>query len=299
VKTLRELKVGRYPPAIVVKPETSLLNVMLEMNRKKIRHAVVADDEGRLEGVVSAKYLINLMGGGDKFRKVVEEYNMDLYTALERETAYSIMFPYPWCSLDDSLVEVVDLMMERDIGALPVVDDNRRVVGIISEKHLMALFSDVETHVRVGEIMTTCLITLPPQASVLEGQKVMISNDIRRLVLKTTTGLKGILTIMDLISFYSNEKTLSMLKDKRLKEVHATPLQALNPKEIVTVDPLEDIGKAISIMRKHGIGHLIVGKGQGIITERDFLLKLPKVIGVDVFVDDVRKIISAGRIFFY
>ncbi|HIE24354.1 MAG TPA: CBS domain-containing protein, partial [Candidatus Korarchaeota archaeon] len=196
-------------------------------------------------------------------------------------------------------LDVTPSMMERDIGALPVVDENRRVVGVISEKHLMALFSDVETHVRVGEIMTPCLITLPPQASVLEGQKIMITNDIRRLVLKTTTGLKGILTIMDLISFYSSEKTLNMLKEKRVKEVHATPLQALDPKEIVTVDPLEDIGRAIAIMRKHGIGHLIVGDGQGIITERDFLLKLPKVIGVDVFVDDVRKLISAGRIFFY
>ncbi len=299
MRTLRELKVGRYPPAIVVKPEDSLLKVMLEMNKKKVRHAIVANQEGKLEGVVSAKYLIDFMGGGERFNKVVEEYNSDLYTALEKETAYSIMFPYPWCSLDDSLVEVVDLMMERDIGALPVLDENGRVVGVISEKHLMALFSDVETHVRVGEIMTPCLITLPPQASVIEGQKVMISNDIRRLVLRTSTGLKGILTIMDLISFYSSEKTLGMLKEKRLKEVHATPLQALNPRKIVTVDPLEDIGKAISLMRKHGIGHLIVGKGQGIITERDFLLKLPKVIGVEVFVDDVRKLISAGRIFFY
>lgn len=299
MKTLRELKIGRYPPAVVVRPETNLLEVMLQMNEKKVRHAIVADEEGRLEGVVSAKYLINFMGGGDKFERVVKEYGGDLYRALNEEKASSLMFPYPWCSLDDTLVEVVDLMMERDIGALPVVDQNRKVVGVISEKHLMALFSDIETHVRVGEIMTPCLITLPPQASVLEGQRVMISNDIRRLVLKTATGLKGILTIMDLISFYSKEKTLEMLKQKRVEEVHATPLQALEPKEVVCVDPLEDLGRAISIMRKHRIGHLIVGDGKGIITERDFLLKLPKVVGVDVFVDDVRKLISAGRIFFY
>ncbi len=299
MKTLRELKIGRYPPAVVVRPETNLLEVMLQMNEKKVRHAIVADEEGRLEGVVSAKYLINFMGGGDKFERVVKEYGEDLYRALNEEKASSLMFPYPWCSLDDTLVEVVDLMMERDIGALPVVDQNRKVVGVISEKHLMALFSDIETHVRVGEIMTPCLITLPPQASVLEGQRVMISNDIRRLVLKTATGLKGILTIMDLISFYSKEKTLEMLKQKRVEEVHATPLQALEPKEVVCVDPLEDLGRAISIMRKHRIGHLIVGDGKGIITERDFLLKLPKVVGVDVFVDDVRKLISAGRIFFY
>lgn len=58
-------------------------------------------------------------------------------------------------------------MINRNIGALAVTDREGKLVGIISERHIMNLFSDVKTHVRVCEIMTCPLITLPPQADIL------------------------------------------------------------------------------------------------------------------------------------
>lgn len=298
MKSIGELKVGRYPPLVVLEAEVPITRMMCHLTTKGVRHAVIVDSEGKLKGIVSAKDIVNFLGGGPKYG-IVEKYNGDLYKAIQETAAAEIMNPCSYLYDDDTLYDVINIMMERDIGALPIVDSEMRVIGIISEKHIMALFSESHTYVRVKEIMSTPLITLPPQSTLIEGQKLMISKDIRRLVLKSPSGgLRGILSIKDILRFYCKESTREVLKSGKWRIIWNTPLQNICTREIVMVDPEEDLSQAVRLMRKHSIGCLVTSDGKGIVTERDFLLKLPKVMGVEVFVDEVQKLIAAARIHF-
>jgi len=297
---LSVLKFGRYPPAVVAKLSTPIIEVLRNLKIKGVRHSPIVSNEGKLVGMVSARDLINFLGGGPKHRIVTEKYGGDIYSALNKEPVSSIMYQPPYVTLDHTLQDVVNLMMERDIGALPVLDEDGKVSGIISEKHIMNLFTDVKTYVCVEEIMSSPVITLPPQAYLIEGQELMLEKDIRRLVLVENSSVKGLVTLKDMVRFYSNDETLGKLKLGLAKEVHKTPLANIASSNVVTADAKMDVGDAIKRMRIHKIGCLPVMEGKklvGIVTERDILLKLPKIKGVEVFVDMAEKLITAGRIF--
>lgn len=294
---IQELKIGRYPPAVTVNPETSVIEIIKELSKFRIRHAVVCDKEGKLKGLISARDIINLLGGGERYDKAIERYE-SLYKAIMQEKALDLMYEAPYFYTDDTLEDVVTIMMERDIGACPVVDSNLYVKGIISEKHIMALFSDASIYIPVKKIMSSPIITLPPQATLIEGQKTMIENDIRRLVLKGVKRIKSTLTLIDIVSYYARDEILGKLEENRVSEVHKKPLQLIPGRKTVYVSPETDLGKAIKLMRENKTGFLIVGEGEGIVTERDFLLKIPRIMGVEVFVNEAKKLIVPGLIHF-
>lgn len=301
MKRLRELKFGRYPPAVTAYTDTDVLEVVRGMAERWVRHApIVERDTMRLRGMISARDVIDFIGGGSKFRIVFEKYYGDLYRALTLENALSIGYRPPYVTLDHSLFEVVDIMIKHNIGALAVVDENDRVVGMISERHLMNLFADVQMFVMVSEIMSKPLISLPPQANLIEGLEVMYREHIRRLVLRDSGGLKGILTVKDILKFLAKDEVLERIKIHGKEALYKTPISAIAVPNVVTIEPRRDLGEAIKVMRRHRIGSLVVKEDDdilGIITERDFTLKLPKLLGVEMFIDEAQKLILMGRVF--
>ncbi|MCD6457337.1 MAG: CBS domain-containing protein [Thermoproteales archaeon] len=301
-KTLSELKIGRYPPAVVAYPDTTILEVLKRMAKKWVRHSPIIDEKtGKVLGMVSARDLINFLGGGPKHKIVEEKYDGDLYEALVNEHVCSIKYIPPTVSLNTKLYEVINLMMGRNIGALCVVDENDNLVGIISERHIIGLIESYHTLVKVSEIMSRPLIYLPPQANIIECQRLMHKKHIRRVALKDEGGLKGIVTIKDIVKFYSKDETLEEMRRLGKENVYNTPVYDIATKGVVCINPERDIGEAVEVMRKFNIGSLIVvnskGENVGIITERDYILKLPKIKGVEIFVDAQLRSIVVGRVY--
>lgn len=300
MKTLRELRVGRYPPPVVVESGTPVIEVLRKMSDKWVRHAIVVEPGTRkLSGMVSIRGVLEFLGGGERHRMVEEKYCGDLYRALLEEPVDSIQYPPPYVTLDDTLIDVVELMIERDVGALAVTDREGNVVGKISERHIMSLFAATKMFVRVAELMSSPLITMHPQDSLIDCQKLMRAKRIRRVVLKDSRGIRGIVSVKDIAKYYSRPEILERLRLQGKEEVHRTPLCYLAVRDVATVGPEVDLGDAIKMMRERDVGSLVVvdeeGKDLGIITERDFIRKLPRIWGVDFFVDEAQKLIIAGR----
>lgn len=293
-----EIRVGRYPPALYMEAERPLLDVVKGMAEKWVRHCPLVDSDGRLVGMVSIRDIVNLLGGGDLYEKYAAG---GLYDALRTVKASEISYKPPYVMLDDDFAEVIEVMLERRVGALAVVDGDMRLRGVISERHIMALFADTETFVKVKELMSTPLISLPPESTILEGQRLMTRHRIRRVPLLTGSAVKGIVTVKDVVKYYAEPSTLGLLERGEVEKVHATPLSYIASRPVYTVDPHVDVGEAISIMRKHGIGSLVVvddGRPVGMFTERDVVTKLPRIKGVEIFVDEVEKRIIASRVSF-
>ena len=106
---------------------------------------------------------------------------------------------------DDALVAAAKTMLERKIGCVVVVDDEKgKVVGILTEGDLVmcAASGHDPNRTLVKEIMKSPPVTCSPEARVEEAYALMRRNNIRHLpIVDKDDTLVGIVTMKDLISF--------------------------------------------------------------------------------------------------
>ena len=104
---------------------------------------------------------------------------------------------------DDRLVDAAKTMLERKIGCVVVVEQEK-VVGVVTESDLVrctALGLD-PNHKLVKEVMRSPAVTCTPEAPVEEAYAHMRKNNIRHLpIVDEDNALVGIVTLKDLISF--------------------------------------------------------------------------------------------------
>jgi len=117
--------------------------------------------------------------------------------------------PAVWSiSPDATVFEAIQLMVDKNVGALPVVD-NSRLVGIISERDyarkviLKGRFSK-DTPVR--DIMTQELLTATPRDSIAECIRVMTEKRVRHLPVLEGTKMIGIISIGDVLKWFFRPK---------------------------------------------------------------------------------------------
>ena len=102
-----------------------------------------------------------------------------------------------------TVIDAIRLMDEKNVGALPVVD-NGKLVGIVSERdYTRKVFlkgrSSDQTPVR--EIMTGELVTVSPRDGVTECMRIITEKRVRHLPVLEGADLVGILSIGDLLNW--------------------------------------------------------------------------------------------------
>ncbi len=111
---------------------------------------------------------------------------------------------------DTSVHEALNLMREKSVHRLPVLDKRGRLVGIVAESDLLYASPSPATTLSVWEIhsllakltvekvMTRKLITISDDAPVEEAAQVMVANSIGGLPVIRNKNLVGIVTETDL-----------------------------------------------------------------------------------------------------
>ncbi|MCX5808642.1 MAG: CBS domain-containing protein [Proteobacteria bacterium] len=108
-----------------------------------------------------------------------------------------------WSISPDTIVyRSLELMREKGVGALMVVNDKGRVEGIITERDyarqiILKGRSSKETYVK--EIMTTELFAVNPTSSVEECMALMTEKRVRHLPVMDGDKLVGIISIGDVV----------------------------------------------------------------------------------------------------
>ena len=106
---------------------------------------------------------------------------------------------------DASVGEAVALLREHNVGALVVVDDKSRIVGILSERDVVrALAEETIGHTsilerRVSDLMTREVATCGSRASVNDLMRIMTDRRIRHVPVVDDDGLSGIVSIGDVV----------------------------------------------------------------------------------------------------
>src|SRR5690349_2599092 len=116
--------------------------------------------------------------------------------------ANQLMTASPRCAAtDDSAKFVAKLMRDNDCGAVPVTDQDGRVVGIITDRDLAvrALAEGKGPDATVGELMTSTPACASIDDDLREVEKLMSDNQVRRIpVLDAQGRCVGIISQADL-----------------------------------------------------------------------------------------------------
>jgi len=126
---------------------------------------------------------------------------------------------------DASVYSAIEMMAEKHVGALLVVDDGY-LVGIVSErdyarKVILMGRSSKDTFVR--EIMTPNPLTIRCETSIDEAMRTMTDNRIRHLpVLDSQGHIAGILSVGDVIKWIvsSQEEAIAHLERYITGDLH-------------------------------------------------------------------------------
>ena len=87
---------------------------------------------------------------------------------------------------NQSIVEVIDTILEKRISGAPVLDENRKLVGMISEKDCLRLIIDRAYHnmpnqtSTVERYMTTAIRTVPPNLDIVTAANEFLIAPVRR-----------------------------------------------------------------------------------------------------------------------
>ncbi|MEW5986850.1 MAG: CBS domain-containing protein [Chloroflexota bacterium] len=107
-----------------------------------------------------------------------------------------------------TLKDVVDLLVEHRIGALPVVDPAGKLVGIISERDFIrqaAVKGGQVFSLRVSEVMTREVVVGVPQDDAIVVAHTMTEKRFRHLPIVEKGRLVGIVSIGDILKAQRDE----------------------------------------------------------------------------------------------
>jgi CBS domain-containing protein len=106
-------------------------------------------------------------------------------------------------SPETTVFEAIQLMSDKNIGAL-LVTDSQRLLGILSERDYtrkVALKGKSSKELRVREIVSLHPVTVTPFHSVEECLRLMTENRVRHLPVLDGTKIIGIVSIGDLVNW--------------------------------------------------------------------------------------------------
>jgi len=103
----------------------------------------------------------------------------------------------------DSIVDVSRALVSNEIGVVLVLH-NRVLVGVVSERDLAARLTTMGMpgDVPALDVMSTELVTVPPETPILEAARIMREAHVRHLPVVSDGVVAGIISMRDLFEVF-------------------------------------------------------------------------------------------------
>jgi len=193
--------------------------------------------------------------------------------------------PAPVIKPDEDLSLAAKLMIETDLRSLPVGEDKRDIVGVISDIVLLEKVSVGEFGKRpVKEFMSSEVITLKPYDTVAKALATMRDHAISRIPVVNEDGkLEGLVTLHDLIIRFIKPRFRAQFGEVAGEKIppFSTQLREVMFRGVITVKPEASVREAVG-MKEHNIDGLIVVDNEnvvrGVLTVKDLLLPISRMV---------------------
>jgi len=271
---------------------TDKIMEILKLMVKKDKRVVILTDKHKfiIKGIVVCSDICNCLGGGEKCEIIPTP--MEFYENSAKVGIYEKLFERPVSSImTTSVVKVhddvplfigVQLMIERKVGTLPIIDKHGDLTGVISERNIAFLLANTNATIKVRDIMTSNVITCPPDCTIIQALQLVCSRKFRRLPIVQDEELVGYLTVKDLLRYFTLDHVINLFKTGDIETAFNEQISTIMNSPVITIHPDDPVTKCSQILKKHNIGALpVVEAGQlvGIITEHDFVkaMEIPQM----------------------
>ena len=108
-----------------------------------------------------------------------------------------------------TVYEALEIMVEKNIGALLVCDQSNKFVGIFTERDYarkVILKGKTSRETSIKEVMAENPVTATPDTSIDECMKIMSAKSIRYIPVLNNGELVGLISIGDVVEFTINEQ---------------------------------------------------------------------------------------------
>ncbi len=177
-------------------------------------------------------------------------------------------------SPSDSRLNVLKKMVDNHIGGIPIVEDNKIVGMITKTDFLRGIDVAPYNETPIKDVMTKRVITIGSDERLVHARRLMIDNDISRLVVINSGLIMGIITGKDLA------KTIIDFKKRVPEKYQHSQIRNLFVQEVMsqtieTTTKTSSISEVANFMVENEFSGMPVSdeknKVQGIITKTDIL----------------------------
>lgn len=196
-------------PVHTLNIKTKVADALELMASRKLKRLPVVDDSGNLMGIVSRFDVLRAIGRAAALTEHLPALPQGL-----RRTAQDIMFKdVPTAGPTTPLNEVLDKLLTTPLRRVVVVDDERKVLGIILDRNLVAMYAQrskpgfLRTLVAAlsgksfrldditgvaGDVMKPDVFTILPDTPLADVVRLFVENKAKRIVVTDETGrLRG------------------------------------------------------------------------------------------------------------
>ncbi len=260
---------------ITAQATTPIIQAVEIMTHEGFRRLPVVDaGTRRLRGIVTASDIIDFMGGGDKYNLVQVKHRGNFLAAIN-ESLREIMSQQVITIRDIASIEdAVDIIMNRNVGGIPIVDGDGNLQGIVTERDVMKVLTTENSRLTVEDVMNTSVRVARPDSPVEKVCRDMVRYRFRRLPVVTDDVLCGIITATDIIGYLGKGQAFERLITGDAAEVMGEPVRTLLSGELYTTTPDKNIHDTAIEMMQRRVGALPVIEDShliGLITEYDLV----------------------------
>jgi len=242
-----------------VTPDTQVRAAHLVMRDTRIRHLPVVTDEGTLVGIITDRD-IRRAAASD----VPHLAEHELLSQLEQLRVRDIMTPeVVTVGGTTPLREAGQMLLQHKFGCLPIVHANHTLAGIITVTDLLRASIDqyeAGRRMRVRSMMQTPIITVTPEMSLAEVQRLMRDKNIRHIPVVSGSGyqrLVGMITDRDIREAAPSPAT-TLTRGKIAYQMETTSVKMCMTQEVVCIGPEAEMAQAARLLVQRRIGCLPV-----------------------------------------
>ena len=177
------------------------------------------------------------------------------------------------------LGEVAKIMLDKGIGSVPVMDDDK-MVGIVSKADFVTLAVGIAfDKITVKEIMSKNLISVSPSERIIHARRLMLEEHVGRLPVVDEGELVGMITSKDLMrAFIEFRKSVPEKYQKsQIKDLLVEDIMSKNPTFVSKDLSITEVSNIIMETGFNGLPVVEDGEVVGIITQTDILRLIEKL----------------------
>ena len=267
---------------ISIPPSKSIKEVAEVMMEHHFRRLPVTDPgSGKLLGIVTVMDILDFFGGGSNYNIIEKKYSDNFLQAINEPIREIMIRDVITISNKDSINKAIDTMLENNVGALPITDNEGNLMGIVTERDISLSFAGDLTEEIAQDFMTTDVISTTPGTPLESASKIMVRNCLRRIPIvgadenqESLKKLLGIITTTNIVRYINDVKMFSSMSSTSAQDVLENKVSEFMTEEVITIEPTCKLGELCEIFKENNIGGLPVVENDelvGIITERDIL----------------------------